>query len=180
MKEEFAYVLDFFPYGKPEKFIKEPVVHCIGEKYLILLEVTIKPNVKVDLKERIYIGSGKRDKVNRILRRIKYNELSETAKNILEELLLEIVKINEKRFIKIFNISAPITSKKHSLELISGIGKKTLEIILSERAKKPFESYEDLEKRVGVTDIKKAIVKRIIDELQEKDEYKLFVENILI
>ncbi len=180
MKEEYAYVLDFLPYGRPEKFIRNPIAHCIGEKYLILLEVSLKPNTKVDLKERIYIGSGFRDKVQRIIRRLKYDELSATAKSNLEEILPQIIKINEKRFIKIFNVSGPITTKMHSLELLSGIGKKTLDEILKERSKKFFESYEDFEKRTGIKDVEKIIFERILDELKEKDEYKLFVGNILI
>ena len=64
----------------------------------------------------------------------------------------------------------------HQLELLPGIGSKHLWEILEERKKKPFESFEDIKKRVSlIPDPEKMITKRIIEELEDKDKYRLFV-----
>jgi len=181
MKDEYIIILDYFPSGKPGSPLKIPVAHGIGDKYFNLLEVSLKPNAKVEIKERVYIGSGLRDKVQRIIRRIKYSELSAIAQSTLDEVLDELIKQNEQRLVKIFNIAGPLTPRLHSLELFRGIGKKHLEEILRERKIKPFESFEDLKNRVKfLIDPKKMIKERIIRELNDEDEYKLIVGNSLL
>jgi len=44
--EDFAYVLDFMPYGHPDDkrpiHKREPLAQVVGEKYFTLLEVSIK------------------------------------------------------------------------------------------------------------------------------------------
>jgi len=176
VKEEYLIVLDFLPMGKATDKRPEPTVQGIGEMYFSLLEVVIKKNAQVKPKDRIYIGSGKRDVVEYIKRRISYDELTSLAKNLLEEIINEIVVRNEKRFVDFFNRSTPISTRMHSLELLPGLGKKHLFNILQERKKKPFESFEDLKKRVEMLpDPKKMIVKRILQEIQNRDErYRVF------
>lgn len=181
MKDEYIIILDYFPAGKPGSPIKIPIAHGIGNKYFNLLEISLKPNVKVDIKEVVYIGSGLRDKAQRIIRKIKYSELSSIAKNVLEEVLDELIKQNESRIIKIFNIAGPLTPKMHALELLRGIGKKHLEEILKERRIKPFENFTDLKNRIKfLMNPEKMIKERIKEELDEKDEYKLIVGNTLL
>ncbi len=183
-KEEYAYILDILP---PEQVVlrestvirrgfprNETYVQAVGEQYFTLLELTVKPGVEVQIMERVYIGPGVRDKIDKIVRRLKYSDLTEEAKSNLEKVILEIVKKQEKRFVEFFNKAGPITLKLHSLELLKGIGKKTLWAILEERKKRPFESYEDIRKRVGI-DPEKLIVDRILRELQGGEKYYLFV-----
>jgi len=178
MKDEYLIIIDYFPSGKPGSPFKVPTAHGIGDKYFNLLEVSLKPNAKVEIKEKVYIGSGLRDKVQRIIRRIKYSELSPLAQSTLDEVLDELIVQNEKRLIKIFNLAGPLTPRMHSLELFRGIGKKHLDEILKERKIKPFESFEDLKNRIKfLMDPKKIIKERIIKELNEEDEYKLIVGN---
>ena len=177
-KEEFAIVLDFLPYGKPGERRREPLAQVIGEKYFLLLEVIVKPNVKVEIKERIYIGEGEREKVRYIKGRIKYDQLTSLAQTTLEEILDNLIEKNEKRLIKFFNVAGPITNRLHSLEVLPGIGKKHLWQILDERKKKPFESFEDLKKRVPMLpNVKKILRKRILEELKGLDRYRLIVGN---
>ena len=48
--------------------------------------------------------------------------------------------------------------------------------IVQERESKPFESFEDIKKRIkSIPDPKKVIEKRLLEELTEKVKYKLFV-----
>lgn len=183
-REEYAYILDIL---SPEQIVvkeaniirkgfptNEVYVQAVGEQYFTLLELTVKPGVQVELLERVYIGPGARDKIDRIVRRLRYDELTETAKANLEKILPELVKKQEKRFVEFFNKAGPITLKLHSLELLKGIGKKTLWLILEERKKRPFESFEDIKRRVGI-DPEKLIVDRILRELKGSEKYYLFV-----
>lgn len=176
MKDEYIIVLDFFPTGKPTDRRSEPVAQCVGENYFNLLEVAIREGVTVKSKDRLYIGSEKRDEVKYIRGKIGMNDLTNYAKDILEEVVTELVTKSEKRFIDFFNKAGPITTRMHSLELMYGIGKKHLWAIIDERKKKPFDSFKDMEGRVTMLpDIKKLVVRRIMDELEGKDRHKLFV-----
>ena len=176
-KEEYLIVLDFLPMGKAADKRPEPTVQGIGETYFSLLEVVVRKDAQVKPKDRLYIGPGKRDVVEYIKRRISYEELTSLAKNILEEVISEIVTKNESRFVSFFNMAGPLSPRMHSLELLPGLGKKHLFNILQERKKKPFESFEDLKKRVEMLpDPRKMIVKRILQEIQNKEErHRLFV-----
>ena len=81
--EEAAYVLDFIPEGRVRRrgeFIAEPIVQLVGEEFFTLLEATVKPNMTVQLYERVYIGKEGREKIDRILGRISFDELTATAK----------------------------------------------------------------------------------------------------
>ena len=62
------------------------------------------------------------------------------------------------------------------MELIPGIGKKTMWTILEERRKKPFESFEDIRNRSKAPDPVVAITERIVRELRGEERYYLFVD----
>ncbi|WP_456421293.1 DUF655 domain-containing protein [Thermococcus sp.] len=176
--EEYAYVLDYLPEGYLDlnsgRRTGKPVAQVLGEKAFTLLEVT--PKVDLMLYERVFVGKGNRDKILLINRKISYNDLTDTAKAELPYVVEEIIKNNEDRFVQFFNVAPPITNRLHSLELLPGIGKKHMWEIIEERQREPFKSFEDLRKRVkGLPDPVKMIAKRIVDELQDKDRYKLFV-----
>jgi len=176
MRDEYVIVLDFLPRGKATDIKAEPLAQGIGEKFLNLLEVVLKPNIEVKPGERLYIGEGKRDKVKYIRGRISYNELTSFAKSELEKILDELITKNEKRFVNFFNIAGPVTTRLHSLELLPGIGKKHMWAIIDARKKKKFESFKELKERIEMLpDPKKIIIKRIVEELEGKDRYRLFV-----
>lgn len=183
-KEEYAYVLDIIP---PEEVIvkeaniirrgfprSDSYLQVIGEEYFTLLEVTLKKEATVEVGERVYIGSGVRDKVNKIVRRLRYDELTPQAKQMLEPIVEKIVKSKEKKFIDWVNKAGPLTLKLHSLELLKGIGKKTLSQILEERGKRPFESFDDFKNRIGIN-VQRLIIERILREIQGNEQYYLFV-----
>jgi putative nucleotide binding protein len=178
--EDYAYVLDFLPYGYPEDkkpiHKREPLAQVIGEKFFTLLEVSVKKDVNPLVMDRVYIGKelDKRDVVNKIKRRLRYDQLTTTAKSELPYVLEHMVKQQERRFVEFFNKAESITTKLHQLELLPGIGKKTMWAIIEERKKEPFKSFEDIAKRVKIQP-EKCIVQRIIYELQNPTtKYKLF------
>ena len=161
-KEETAIVLDFLPHGYPMEGKMLPVAQAIGTKNFTLLQLVPRRGVALALKEEVYIGMGKRDKIAYILGRLPKDKLTETAKMELDDFIKRIVSEQEKKFVDFFNNAQPITPRMHSLELIPGIGKKYMWDILNSREKKPYESFEDLQSRVSVPSPAKLVVKRVI------------------
>jgi len=179
MKDENAIILDFFPRGKPGDRRAEPVAQAIGEKFFTLLEIVIKDGEETKSGEKVYIGEGKWEKVKYIRGRIGYGDLTNFAKGELENIIMRLIDSDEQRFVDFFNKAAPLTTRSHSLELLPGIGKKHLWQILSQRKAAPFKDFKDLQGRVEMLpDPKKMVIRRIINELEEKDRHKLFVGGI--
>jgi len=63
----------------------------------------------------------------------------------------------------------------HALELLPGIGKKSMWHIIDTREKKPFESFSDIQARAGIPDPVKTIVRRIVEEVTGESKYRLFI-----
>ena len=177
--EEYAYILDFMLRGKSNTVRGREgiIIQAIGEERLTLLELLGVQNMSFEVGERVYIGREGRDKVISVLGRLDYDNISQSAKNELPNIVEVIVIANEKRFIDYMNMSQPITPRIHALELIPGIGKTYMMTIIKERDKKRFESFEDIQNRVGLRDPAKLIAKRIIDEIAGEARMNLFVRK---
>ncbi|MEM4230866.1 MAG: DUF655 domain-containing protein [Candidatus Pacearchaeota archaeon] len=176
-KEEYAIVLDFLPYGYPLEGKTTPIAQAIGIKNLTLLHLVPRKGVTLQINEKVYIGSGKRDKIYYILGRLPKEKLTETAKRQLEDFINAIVGEREREFVEFFNKAEAINTRLHQLELLPGFGKKHMKDVLIEREKKPFESFEDIKKRIpNIPDPKKAIEKRIWQELTQEERYHLFAK----
>ena len=177
-KEEYAIILDYLPYGYPLEKKMMPIAQAIGIKNLTLLQLIPRRGVKLEIKEKVYIGEGKRDKIYYILGRLPENKLTETAREQLEEFINLEVTENEKKFVDFFNTAEAINTRLHQFELLPGFGKKHTDAIIQERKEKPFESLEDLKNRVSnLPDPKKAIQKRLIEEVTGKEKYYLFIKH---
>ncbi|RLF13176.1 MAG: DUF655 domain-containing protein [Thermoprotei archaeon] len=176
--EEYAYILDFLPRGYLREtrpyFMRKPIAQAIGEDFFMLLELTPKPSVTLTPGERVFIGKGFREKIDRIVRRLVYEDLTAFAKDELPKIIEKIVRERENRFIDIINKAPPLTTKMHSLELLPRIGKKTMWLIIKEREKEPFKSYQDFEQRTGVSNIVGILVERVLMELRGSEKYYLF------
>lgn len=176
LKDEYIIVLDFLSRGHADSRRAEPLVQGVGNNFLSLLEVILKPGIIVKSGNLLYIGEKRREKVKYIKGRIRYDKLTGFAKKELEDVIDKIIDQNEKRFVNFFNIAAPVSTRLHSLELLPGIGKKHMWAIINERKRKKFENFEDLKKRVEMLpDPKRMVKKRIIEELKETDRHRLFV-----
>jgi len=179
--EDYAYIADFMPYGHPDDkrpiHKREPLAQVVGEKRFTLLEVSLKKDSSPLVMDRLFIGKGERDVVNKIKRRLNYENLTPAAKSELPFVIEHIIKQDEKRFVDFFNKADSITTRLHQLELLPGVGKKTMWAIIDERKKKPFESFEEIAERVkGLQHPEKLVVNRILYELQNpKSKYKVFV-----
>ncbi len=176
IKEEEAIVLDYLPNGYAGMRRPEPIVQAIGKRYYILLELVPKEDAKIKIGDTVYIGEDKRDVIRYIRGRLTPEQLTNMASSELQEVITEMVKKDEKRFINFFNKAGPITPRLHQLELLPGFGRKHLSDLLEQRRQKEFESFEDLKKRVKLLpDPVKAIVKRIVMELSGEEKYHIFV-----
>lgn len=175
-KEEYAIVLDYLPYGYPLEKHVFPVVQAIGKNNLTLLQLAPRKGENFQSQEEVYIGEGKRDKIQFIQGRLLRERLTENAKQQLAEVITKSVTANEAKFVDFFNKAQAINTRLHQFELLPGLGKKHSEAILIEREKKPFESMEDIRTRVhGIPDPQKAIEKRIFEELTEIQRQNLFI-----
>jgi putative nucleotide binding protein len=181
--EDYALILDYLPQGIPsnKSFQREPLAYAIGESEFKLFELVPKPDAIITIGDRVYIGKEPtlRDKIIHVKRRVGYEELTSAAQAELPFILQEIAKQQEVRFVKFFNEAQAITTRFHMLELIPGLGKKTMWAIIEEKKKGPFTSYEDLVKRVpALKHPDKLIAKRIEDELSDPSQkYHIFVSR---
>jgi putative nucleotide binding protein len=94
----------------------------------------------------------------------------------LNEFIENNVSEKEEMIVEFFNNAEAINTRLHQFELLPGFGKKHTESILDERNKKMFETLEDLKKRVSnLPDPRKAVEKRLLDEIMGKEKYYLFM-----
>ena len=176
-KEEHVTVIDFLPYGYPLEKKMMPIAQALGEKNLTLLQLVPRRGITFEVGEKVYIGEGERDKVLYILGRLPREKLTETAKLQLLELVEKIVTEQEETFVNFFNSARAMNTRLHQFELLPGFGKKHTKSIIEEREKKSFESFEEMKQRVSnIPDPKRAIEKRIIEELTELQRNNLFIK----
>ncbi len=177
--EEYAYVLDFNSRGKSSTVRGRDgiIVTAIGEDRLTLLEILGIPNSTFEIGEKIYIGKEGRTKVLSVLGKMEYSKISSSAQSELEAVVESIVSVNEEKFVTYLNNAQPLTPRVHALELIPGIGKTYMKTMLEEREKKKFQSYQDLQERVGFKEPIKHISERILDEITGESRMNLFVKR---
>ncbi len=182
-KEVEAVVLDYLQWGyaddKRPLNQREPIILAVGTDQFKLLELIAKKDRPINLHDIVYIGDGERKDVERVKRRISYEELTPTAKGELESSVEEIIAANEARYIEFYNTSVPMSLKMHMLNLLPGFGKKTLADTLAERQKKPFESFADIKARVKTLQKPERFIReRVLLELENPDEkYHVFTSK---
>lgn len=175
-KDDYAFVLDYLANGYPMAGNMKPIVQAIGIQHLALLELAPIRGVQISIKEKVYIGPEKRDKIYYIIGRLRADKLTETAKIQLQEFIEAYVGEHEKKFVEFFNTAQAMNTRLHQLELLPGFGRKHTQELINVRNEKIFDSFEEIRQRVkSVPDPKKAIEKRIVEELIESPRQRLFV-----
>lgn len=176
-KDDYAIILDYLPYGYPMEGRPVPKAQAIGEKSLILLELIPRRGFTLTQKEKVYIGPEKRDKIHYIGGRLPFDRITETAKIQLQEFISAVVGEQEKKYVDFFNNAQAINTRLHQIELLPGFGQKHTQEIIKIRTEAPFESFDDIKKRVhNIPDPKKAIERRIFEEISQKQRFHLFVK----
>ncbi len=176
-KEDYAYILDIYEAEASvvHRKLRGEVAQLLGEEYFTLLEGLIKAGAEARRLERVYIGPGPRDKVSAIIRKIGMDDLTSIAKAELENAIERSLTVNEGRWVDFFNKAGPITKRLHSLDLLPGIGKKTMWSIIQEREKRPFGTFKEISDRLGLDPLK-LVAKRTLEELEGNQKYFLFVD----
>jgi len=175
--EDYAWVVEYLPVGHATQIKKEPIVQLVGENYFTLLEASVKPSAAVVLGQRVYVGKDARQEIDHIKGRIKYEQLTNSAKEFLPNALKKIVEARESFFVNFINNAKPISIRVHTLDFLPGIGKKNMEALLKQREERKFESFADVRARVPtLTDPVAIFVNRIISELEGKEKQYLFVK----
>jgi putative nucleotide binding protein len=177
--EESAYVLDFMPHGKSVviKGREGPIVDAIGQERLTLLELLAMEDKDFDAGEKVKIGKEGREKIVSVLGRLTYDEISPEAKASLPQVVEELVKADEQKYVAYFNDLQPLTPRLHGLELIPGIGKTFMKEIVEMRERQRFTSFDDIQKRVGLRDPGRMIAKRIVEELAGDSRVSIFIKR---
>ncbi len=176
--EEYAYVLDFLPHGRPgaprTPHTSSGIIQMVGESYFTLLEASPRKDADYTPRDRIFVGKGDRALVSHIIGRVTYGDLTSSAKAELPAIVEMIVRASEPFFVNFFNTSQPVTPRMHSLELIPGIGKRLMFQILDIREKLAFKSFKDIEERASLKDPAALLTKRVLEELSQEEKYLLF------
>ncbi len=172
--EEYVRIIDYLPQGIPGGGYskKEPVCFGVGESEFKLFEIVPKAGAQITMGDRVYVGEDKvrREQIDHIKKRVGYADLTTTAQSELEYAVSDIVRAKPDRFIRFYNEAGPITMRKHALEELPGLGKKSMDAIVKERNVKKFESFEDLAERVPVVkNPEKLIIARVVMEISEND-----------
>lgn len=176
-KEEHAIVLDYLPYGYPLEKFRMPVLQAVGKKTLSILHLVPRKGINFEQKEEVYIGDGKREKIQFIKGRLHREKLTESAKENLKEVIEAYVSEHEQEYIEFFNTAEAINTRLHKFELLPGCGNKHSQAIIQERENKKFESFEDIKARVhNLPDPKKVIEKRLFEEITEMQRHNLFLK----
>jgi len=177
--EEHAYVLDFVERGKSTTVRGREgiIIVGLGEDRLTLLEILGVPDSTFEVGERIFIGKEGRTKVLSVLGKMDYSRISTSAQSEMPSVVEKIISQNEKRFIQYLNNAQPLTPRIHALELIPGIGKTYMKVMLDEREKTPFTDFNDLQNRVGLKEPIKQLTKRIVEEITGETRMNLFVKR---
>ena len=153
------------------------IITALGEERLTLLEVLGVEDSIFDIGEKIYIGKEGRTKVQSVLGKLDYKQISDSSQSELDTVVKTIVTNNEQRFVDYINNAQPLTPRKHSLELIPGIGKTYLKLIIEQINKQKFQNYKDMEERAGLKEPVNHLSKRILEEISGETQFRLFVKR---
>ena len=179
--EEYAHILDYLAQGLPTGGFskREPLCYAVGEEEFKLFEIVPKAGAAITIGDRVYIGkdANLRTQVDHIKRRVGFDDLTGAAKAELEYVVQDIIMKDQTRYIRFYSDAEAISLRKHMLEELPGLGKKTLIAILDERKKGSFKNFADLGNRVPLLKgPEKLIVKRIILELSDNSlKHYIFV-----
>jgi putative nucleotide binding protein len=172
-----AAVLDVLPHGRSDddrpQHRKDPLAYALGVDEFYLYELSLSDDDDIAFGDRIDLTEYGR------ITEVEFEELPSGARQEIEYAVEEIVEADERRFVDFYNDAQPITLRLHQLNLLPGIGKKLRNTILDERKRQPFESFEDLEDRVGgLHSPKEVLIDRIEEELRDDDlKYRIFVRR---
>ncbi len=178
-KSRDVIILDVLSRGHPEddkpSWTKTPLAQVLTFPDFVLYEVKINKNLNLIPEEKkTYEEFLKENKIRDVLKKINYDDLTNTSKALLQPILEKEILNYEEEFINFFNNSTSITPRMHSLKLLPGIGKKHMWEILEARERQNFTTFQDISDRTSISNPAKLIALRIMKELGRDVKYYLF------
>ena len=179
-KHRELIILDLLLHGHPEEnkpsWLKVPLAQLITFPDFVLYEVKMNKDSEIRVQERgTYEDFLNGRKLGDVLKKIDYDELTPTAKALIQPVLETEVKNYEEQFIQFFNNSTSITPRMHALKLLPGIGQKHMWEIIEARERQKFITFKDISDRTSVSHPERQLALRIIKELQREGvKYYLF------
>jgi len=123
----------------------------------------------------LYEDFLKQNKLREVLKKINYQDLTNTSKALIQTILEAEILNYEEDFINFFNNSTSITPRMHSLKLLPGIGQKHMWDILNARNRQKFTTFQDISDRTSLSHPAKQLALRIVKELKREGiKYYLF------
>ncbi|MFO7797677.1 MAG: DUF655 domain-containing protein [Promethearchaeati archaeon] len=179
-RERDVIILDLLPHGhvgdeKPS-WARAPLAQVLTFPDFVLYEVKYNRDSEIKVQEKdTYENFRNNKKLGEVLRKIDYDDLTNTSKALIQPIIEKEVVNYEDLFIRFFNNSTSITPRLHSLKLIPGIGQKHMWEILEARDRQEFVTFQDISDRTSISNPGKQIALRIIKELQREGiKYYLF------
>ena len=170
--ENYALVL-----GQIKTKDNKNTANVVGTERFTLLHIELKEGVDVNPQDKILLTKHS-DEVEKINYRISYDNLSNSEKEELNRAIHRIILTDEKKYVHFFNRQSRDRMQLHFLD---GISRKAGTKIVSEREKKDFESFEDINKRVSfIDDSEELIFKRVFYELTEPKKKKMKTKFIYL
>lgn len=179
-KNRDVVILDVLSHGhlggdKPS-WAKTPISQVLTFPDFVLYEVKISKGPKVIQPEekKPYEDFLRENKIREVIKKIDYNDLTNTSKALIQPILEREIINYEEVFINFFNNSTSITPRMHALKLLPGIGKKHMWEIIETRQKAKFVTFKDIADRTSISNPAKQLAQRIIKELQRDVKYYIF------
>jgi putative nucleotide binding protein len=172
-------ILDLLPHGhvgdeKPS-WARKPVAQVLTFPDFVLYDVEYNKDSDLKVQEKDSYYNFKNDnKLGKVLRKIDYDDLTNTSKALIQSILEKEIKNYEDLFVNFFNKSTSITPRLHALKLIPGIGQKHMWEIIEARDRQEFVTFQDIADRTSISKPSKQIALRIIKELQRDVKYYIF------
>jgi len=172
-------ILDLLIHGHPEEdrpsWAKTPIAQVLTFPDFVLYEVKANKSSNIQVQEqKTYEEFVNEEKLNDVLKKIDYDDLTSTSKALIQPILEKEVVKYEEEFINFFNNSTSITPRMHALKLLPGIGQKHMWEILNARDMQKFGTFQDIADRTSISHPAKLIAQRIIKELQRDVKYYIF------
>jgi putative nucleotide binding protein len=173
-------ILDILLHGHPEEdkpsWSKTPLAQVITFPDFVLYEVKINRDSNIKVQEKnTYEEFVRQNKLRDVLKKIDYNDLTNTSKALIQPILEQEVMNYEEEFINFFNNSTAITPRMHALKLLPGVGQKHMWEILEARNRQKFTTFQDIADRTSISHPARLIAQRIIKELEREGvKYYLF------
>lgn len=173
-------ILDILLHGHPEEdkpsWSKTPIAQVLTFPDFVLYEVKCNRDSEIKIQEKnTYEEFLIQNKLKEVLKKIDYNDLTNTSKALIQPILEKEILNYEEEFLNFFNNSTSITPRMHSLKLLPGVGQKHMWELIEARNRQKFTTFQDITDRTSLSHPTKQLAQRIIKELQREGiKYYLF------